>query len=186
MVTREFCQSLSYLEDKLPLESSTLDALSWFLPSLISTSRRARESFSSSLAYYSSSWSSTNLVMVTREFCQSLSYLEDKLPLDSSDCSTQTLWAHAHSLSYSPPSCRQSTVRGLIPLDTGMSMKYQFQLLEHLIWVIVVLRHCEHMLTRWAILLHLVGKVLSEVSYLLTRAWVWNTNFNYWNILYAL
>ena len=30
-----------------------------------------------SLAYYSSSRSSTNLVMVTREFCQSLSYLED-------------------------------------------------------------------------------------------------------------
>src|SRR3954464_14349100 len=32
---------------------------------------------SSSLAYYSSSRSSTNLVMVTREFCQSLFYLED-------------------------------------------------------------------------------------------------------------
>ena len=46
--------------------------------------------FSSSLAYYSSSRSSSNLVIVTRELCQSLSYLEDKLPLDSSDCSTQT------------------------------------------------------------------------------------------------
>ena len=46
---------------------------SWFLPSSISSPRRARESFSSSLAYYSSWRSSTNLVMVTREFCQSLS-----------------------------------------------------------------------------------------------------------------
>ena len=45
-------------------ESSTLDALSWFLPSSISASRRARESFSSSLAYYNSSRSSSNLVMV--------------------------------------------------------------------------------------------------------------------------
>ena len=35
------------------------------------------ESFSSSLAYYSSSRSSSNLVIVTRELCQSLSYLED-------------------------------------------------------------------------------------------------------------
>ena len=50
---------------------------SWFLPSSISASRRAWESFPLSLAYYSSSRSSTNLVMVTREFCQSLSYLED-------------------------------------------------------------------------------------------------------------
>ena len=50
---------------------------SWFLPSSISISQRARESFSSSLAYYSSSRSSSNLVMVTREFCQSLFYLED-------------------------------------------------------------------------------------------------------------
>ena len=32
--------------------------------------------FSSSLAYYSSSQSSSNLVMVTRELCPSLSYLE--------------------------------------------------------------------------------------------------------------
>ena len=50
---------------------------SWFLPSLILASRRAWESFPLSLAYYSSSRSSTNLVMVTREFCQSLFYLED-------------------------------------------------------------------------------------------------------------
>ena len=50
---------------------------SWFLPSSISASRRAWESFLLSLAYYSSSRSSTNLVMVTREFCQSLFYLED-------------------------------------------------------------------------------------------------------------
>ena len=35
------------------------------------------ESFSLSLAYYSSSRSSSNLVIVTRELCQSLSYLED-------------------------------------------------------------------------------------------------------------
>ena len=35
------------------------------------------ESFSSSLVYYSSSRSSSNLVIVTRELCQSLSYLED-------------------------------------------------------------------------------------------------------------
>ena len=35
------------------------------------------ESFSSSLAYYSSSRSSNNLVIVTRELCHSLSYLED-------------------------------------------------------------------------------------------------------------
>ena len=35
------------------------------------------ESFSSSLAYYSSSRRSSNLVIVTRELCQSLSYLED-------------------------------------------------------------------------------------------------------------
>ena len=33
--------------------------------------------FSLSLAYYSSSRSSSNLVIVTRELCQSLSYLED-------------------------------------------------------------------------------------------------------------
>ena len=50
---------------------------SWFLPSSISALRRAWESFPLSLAYHSSSRSSTNLVMVTREFCQSLSYLED-------------------------------------------------------------------------------------------------------------
>ena len=50
---------------------------SWFLPSSISVLRRAWESFSLSLAYHSSSRSSTNLVMVTREFCQSLFYLED-------------------------------------------------------------------------------------------------------------
>ena len=35
------------------------------------------ESFPFSLAYYSSSRSSSNLVIVTRELCQSLSYLED-------------------------------------------------------------------------------------------------------------
>ena len=35
------------------------------------------ESFPLSLAYYSSSRSSSNLVIVTRELCQSLSYLED-------------------------------------------------------------------------------------------------------------
>ena len=59
--------------------SSTINTwcFSWFLPSSISASRRARELLSSSLAYYSSSRSSTNLVMVTREFCQSLFYLED-------------------------------------------------------------------------------------------------------------
>ena len=28
-------------------------------------------------------------------------------------------------------------VRGLIPLDTGMSLKYQFQLLKHLIWSVM-------------------------------------------------
>jgi len=50
---------------------------SWFLPSSISASRRAWESFPLSLAYYSSSRSSSNLVIVTRELCQSLSYLED-------------------------------------------------------------------------------------------------------------
>ena len=50
---------------------------SWFLPSLISASERAWESFPLSLAYYSSSRSSSNLVIVTRELCQSLSYLED-------------------------------------------------------------------------------------------------------------
>ena len=38
---------------------------------------KSSESFSSSLAYYSSSRSSSNLVIVTRELCQSLSYLED-------------------------------------------------------------------------------------------------------------
>ena len=59
--------------------SSTINTwcFSWFLPSSISASRRAQESFPLSLAYYSSSRSSTNLVMVTREFCQSLFYLED-------------------------------------------------------------------------------------------------------------
>ena len=57
---------------------------------------------------------------------------------------------------------------------------------SHLIQAIAVPRQSEHMLTGWAILLHLVGKVLSEVSYLSTRAWVWNTTFNSWNILYAL
>ena len=46
---------------------------SWFLPSSISASRRAWESFPLSLAYYSSSRSSSNLVIVTRELCQSLS-----------------------------------------------------------------------------------------------------------------
>ena len=46
-----------------------------FLPSSISALRRAWESFPLSLACHSSSRSSTNLVMVTREFCQSLSYL---------------------------------------------------------------------------------------------------------------
>ena len=50
---------------------------SWFLPSQPLALRRARELFPLSLAYYSSSRSSTNLVMVTREFCQSLPYLED-------------------------------------------------------------------------------------------------------------
>ena len=50
---------------------------SWFLPLLISTSWRAWESFRLSFAYYSPSRSSTNLVMVTREFCQSLFYLEE-------------------------------------------------------------------------------------------------------------
>ena len=35
------------------------------------------ESFPLSLAYYSSSRSSSSLVIVTRELCQSLSYLED-------------------------------------------------------------------------------------------------------------
>ena len=35
------------------------------------------ESFPLSLEYYSSSQSSSNLVIVTRELCQSLSYLED-------------------------------------------------------------------------------------------------------------
>ena len=35
------------------------------------------ESFPLSLAYYSSSRSSSNLVIVTRELCQSLSYRED-------------------------------------------------------------------------------------------------------------
>ena len=35
------------------------------------------ESFLSSLVYYSSSQSSSNLVIVTRQLCQSLSYLED-------------------------------------------------------------------------------------------------------------
>ena len=59
------------------LVTSTLDALSLFLPSLISAPRRAWELFSSSLAYHSSSRSSGNLVIVTRELCQSLSYLED-------------------------------------------------------------------------------------------------------------
>ena len=36
-----------------------------------------RNRFMSSLAYYSSSLSSSNLVIVTRELCQLLSYLED-------------------------------------------------------------------------------------------------------------
>ena len=100
---------------------------SWFLPSPISASRRARESFSSSLAYYSLSWSSSSLVIVTREL-------------------------YYHYLVW--------------------------KINSHLIQVIVVPRHSEHMLTGWAILLHLVGKVLSEVFYLSTWAWVWNTNFN--------
>ena len=47
------------------------------LPSPNFASRRAPESFFSSLAYYSSSRSSSNLVIVTRELCQSLFYLED-------------------------------------------------------------------------------------------------------------
>ena len=51
---------------------------SWFLPSSISASRRAWESFPLSLAYYSSSRSSSNLVIVTRvELCKSLFYHED-------------------------------------------------------------------------------------------------------------
>ena len=50
---------------------------SWFLPSSISASRRAWELLLSSLAYYSSSLSSSNSVIVTRELCQLLSYLED-------------------------------------------------------------------------------------------------------------
>ena len=57
-------------------QPSTLDAFLDFSLS-ISASRRAWESFSLSLAYYSSSRSSSNLVIVTRELCQSLSYLED-------------------------------------------------------------------------------------------------------------
>ena len=50
---------------------------SWFLPPPILALRRAWELFSSSLAYYSSSRSCSNLVIVTAELCQSLSYLED-------------------------------------------------------------------------------------------------------------
>ena len=83
-----------------------LNVLSWILHSPISASWRARESFSSSLAYYSSSWSSSNLVIVTRELCQSLFCLEYQLPLDSSNCSTQTISTHAHWLSFSPLVCR--------------------------------------------------------------------------------
>ena len=36
----------------------------------------------------------------------SLSHLEDQLPLDSSDCCTQTIWAQAQRLSFSPLVCR--------------------------------------------------------------------------------
>ena len=36
----------------------------------------------------------------------SLSHLEDQLPLDSSDCRTQTIWAQAQRLSFSPFVCR--------------------------------------------------------------------------------
>ena len=50
---------------------------SWFLPSSISASRRAWESFPLSLAYYSSSRSSFSLVAVIGEFCQWRSHLED-------------------------------------------------------------------------------------------------------------
>ena len=65
-----------------------------------------QESFSSSLAYYSSSRSFGSLVIVTRELSQLLSYLEDQLPFDSSDCCTQTIWAQAQRLSFSPLVCR--------------------------------------------------------------------------------
>ena len=54
-----------------------IGCFSGFLPSSISASQRAWESFSLSHAYYSSSRSSSNLVMVTRELYQSLSCLED-------------------------------------------------------------------------------------------------------------
>ena len=36
----------------------------------------------------------------------SLSHLEDQLPLDSSDCCAQTIWAQAQWLSFSPLVCR--------------------------------------------------------------------------------
>ena len=50
-----------------------------------------------------------------------------QLPLDSSDCSTQTIWAQAQRLSFSPLVCRlKKLVRGLIPLDVGPSLKSQF------------------------------------------------------------
>ena len=79
---------------------------SWFLPSSISASRRAWESFPLSLAYYSSSRSSTNLVMV---------------------------------------------------LENSVNHYLIWKINSHLIQVIVVLRHSEHMLTSWAILLHLLA-----------------------------
>ena len=57
-----------------------------------------------------------------------------QLPLNSSDCSTQTIRAHAQRLSFSPLVCRlKKLVRGLIPLDVGTSLKSQFHSLEHLI-----------------------------------------------------
>ena len=58
---------------------------------------------------------------------------------------------------------------------------------SHSIQAIVVLKKSEHMLNDWAFLPYFAGlRNLSEVSYLLTWALVWNPNFSLWNISYVL
>ena len=66
-----------FLETSDLCQPSTLDAFLDFYLRRFQHREELRNRFMSSLAYYSSSLSSSYLVIVTREFCQSLFYLED-------------------------------------------------------------------------------------------------------------
>ena len=105
----------------------------WFLPSSISASRRAWESFPLSLICYSSSRSSSSLVTVTLE---NHHYLIWKINSHSIQVIV-ALRQSEHMLNdwaFLPLVCRlKKLVRGLIPLDVGTILKSQFQSLEHLI-----------------------------------------------------